>query len=217
MADWTAVDAPRPNLDQLALTAMLEERMRAGHWCARPRCGRRATHVVYVANRRRWLVGREWVPGQCIDLCEEDFGHLHRGHDPAEVCATCGDELGVDEGEDPAFVPVARARFEDELRRPERVCVWDCKPPVSCAHCGRPTRTLAGGHASVSGQFVCHPDEFDRPDCYRLATVYRRPLGELLWARLAAAGDDLVMPAVGVGMVPARVLLAREPAALESR
>lgn len=39
-------------------------------------------------------------------------------------------------------------------------------PP--CGHCAR---TL-GGWAKVNGLLVCHTDQRDRPDCYRMITVY---------------------------------------------
>lgn len=47
-----------------------------------------------------------------------------------------------------------------------------------CAHCGRICGDHAGGYASVDGQFVCHPNFSDRPDCYHLITVYKEPLGK---------------------------------------
>ena len=40
-----------------------------------------------------------------------------------------------------------------------------------CAHCGRICGDYAGGYGSVNGYQVCHPNEADRPDCYRLVTV----------------------------------------------
>lgn len=44
---------------------------------------------------------------------------------------------------------------------------------VLCAHCGRPQR----GSAQVDQSPLCHPDEPEYPDCYRLVTVYHEPLG----------------------------------------
>lgn len=54
--------------------------------------------------------------------------------------------------------------------------------PYACGHCGRPCGDLAGGYAVVPGNVrVCHPNEPDRPDCYRLITVY----GEVVGVRLS--------------------------------
>lgn len=48
-----------------------------------------------------------------------------------------------------------------------------------CAHCGRVCGDAMGGLASVEdGQYVCHPNFSDRPDCYHLVTVYKEPLGK---------------------------------------
>ena len=46
-----------------------------------------------------------------------------------------------------------------------------------CAHCGRPCGNFEGGHASILGQRVCHPNVSGRPDCYRLITVYHEVVG----------------------------------------
>lgn len=46
------------------------------------------------------------------------------------------------------------------------------KPPVDCVHCGRLTQCLEGGWAYVGDAAVCHPNEADRPDCFRMITVY---------------------------------------------
>lgn len=44
-----------------------------------------------------------------------------------------------------------------------------------CAHCGRVTRDVAGGFASIGSTPVCHPNTSDRPDCFRMITVYGHP------------------------------------------
>lgn len=50
--------------------------------------------------------------------------------------------------------------------------------PFACGHCGRPMGDMAGGYAIVKeGVRVCHPNVADRPDCYRLITVYQEVLG----------------------------------------
>lgn len=50
-------------------------------------------------------------------------------------------------------------------------------PTYTCVHCGRICGDGAGGYGTVEGQPVCHPNAPDRPDCYRLVTVYREKLG----------------------------------------
>ncbi len=46
--------------------------------------------------------------------------------------------------------------------------------PYLCAHCGRDdVGTAEGGYAAVRGQWLCHPNESGRPDCYTLVTVYK--------------------------------------------
>lgn len=42
-----------------------------------------------------------------------------------------------------------------------------------CAHCGNPQR----GSAQIDHAPVCHTNESEYPDCYRLVTVYHEPLG----------------------------------------
>ena len=48
---------------------------------------------------------------------------------------------------------------------------------VTCRHCGRKIRDWEGGWAAINGNPVCHPNSSDRPDCYRLVTVYGEELG----------------------------------------
>lgn len=43
----------------------------------------------------------------------------------------------------------------------------------TCAHCGNPQQ----GSANIGPVPVCHPDNPDLPDCYRLITVFHEPLG----------------------------------------
>lgn len=40
-----------------------------------------------------------------------------------------------------------------------------------CAHCGR----IGHVFAHIGDSAICHSDE--APDCYRLVTIYREPLG----------------------------------------
>lgn len=53
--------------------------------------------------------------------------------------------------------------------------------------CGRTMGDFAGGASSVSGSRygdgkttyrLCHPNDPQRPDCYRLVTVYGETIGE---------------------------------------
>lgn len=54
-----------------------------------------------------------------------------------------------------------------------------------CAHCGQECGGREAGIGSVpdgkGGSVpVCHPDDPQRPDCYRRITVYAEPLGALI-------------------------------------
>lgn len=47
---------------------------------------------------------------------------------------------------------------------------------ATCDHCGR----TAGGYATgTGGERLCHPDDPNRPDCYRRVVTYGEPLGAL--------------------------------------
>lgn len=48
--------------------------------------------------------------------------------------------------------------------------------PEPCAHCGRLVNNYAGGYGAVYGSVVCHPNETNRPDCFRMITVYGHPI-----------------------------------------
>jgi hypothetical protein len=52
--------------------------------------------------------------------------------------------------------------------------------PIYCTHCGRTCANFEGGYATIGNQPVCHPNVEDRPDCYRLVTVYKEVLGSRL-------------------------------------
>lgn len=60
--------------------------------------------------------------------------------------------------------------------------------PRRCGHCGASdVGTLRAGYASVGMEPVCHPYVGDRPDCYRLVTIYGHPMPcadcrDRLWA-----------------------------------
>lgn len=47
-------------------------------------------------------------------------------------------------------------------------------PLPPCGHCGRRAGEPGGasGWAKVNNLLVCHPNAADRPDCYRMITVY---------------------------------------------
>jgi hypothetical protein len=48
---------------------------------------------------------------------------------------------------------------------------------MNCDHCGRP-RDGYGSLTTLTGAFeFCHPDDPSKPDCYRLVTVYKEPIG----------------------------------------
>lgn len=51
-----------------------------------------------------------------------------------------------------------------------------------CDHCGRTAGDFEGGSSGMStgaGEVYrfCHPNAHDRPDCYRLVTVYSEQIG----------------------------------------
>lgn len=71
------------------------------------------------------------------------------------------------------------AELEQQIRSAADTCSRSplCVPTL-CAHCGRVCGDRIGGHASVEGQPVCHPNFSDRPDCYHLVTVYGEELGK---------------------------------------
>lgn len=50
------------------------------------------------------------------------------------------------------------------------------KDNTRCAHCGRQMNNFAGGSSKVGGNNTCHPNAKDRPDCYRLVTVYKHEM-----------------------------------------
>ena len=94
-----------------------------------------------------------------------------------------------------------------------------------CAHCGQP---LAGA-ATVQGQRVCHPSDPDRPDCYRLVTVYgetlgsRRPLRDQLAHAMAhaphivyqACNDDMYLRLADAGMPVIEAAIARQATGID--
>lgn len=49
--------------------------------------------------------------------------------------------------------------------------------PYTCGHCGRDdVGTFFAGYSFADGEFLCHPNIYGRPDCYRLVTVYNHPM-----------------------------------------
>lgn len=65
-------------------------------------------------------------------------------------------------------------------------------PPVNpdkfCAHCGRICGDFKGGFASYNGEPLCHPNEADRPDCYKLVQA-GHPMPCLNCLRDSVSGD----------------------------
>jgi hypothetical protein len=57
----------------------------------------------------------------------------------------------------------------------------------TCDHCGRQRQIMASlTHADGPRMYLCHPNQADHPiferngtnpDCYRLVTIYREPIG----------------------------------------
>lgn len=46
-----------------------------------------------------------------------------------------------------------------------------------CAHCGATdVGSYSAGYASVGDQYLCHPNDEGRPDCYTLVTVFKHPM-----------------------------------------
>lgn len=66
---WEKLLAERPEV-----RAAIERRtMDEVHDCVIPRCGQRATQA-FIADGRSRLAGRDWTPGEFIDLCSP---HAH--------------------------------------------------------------------------------------------------------------------------------------------
>jgi len=42
----------------------------------------------------------------------------------------------------------------------------------TCGHCGRTMGDMAGGFGSYNRVPLCHPNDPDRPDCYRNVAIY---------------------------------------------
>lgn len=50
------------------------------------------------------------------------------------------------------------------------------KNTSKCAHCERPMNDYAGGTSrGYHNEMLCHPNAKNRPDCYRLVTIYKHP------------------------------------------
>ena len=75
------------------------------------------------------------------------------------------------------------ARIEEARSHPERDVPRPARRTRVCAHCGQICGDYAGGLASatVGGkeEWLCHPNDPSRPDCYRRVTVWSEPLGIL--------------------------------------
>lgn len=54
------------------------------HQCIRPGCSRRAKVALHVDRETR-LAGQDFVPGEFVDLCPEDYGELLRAVVDAEA------------------------------------------------------------------------------------------------------------------------------------
>lgn len=47
------------------------------------------------------------------------------------------------------------------------------EPHSICQHCGRKMNDFKGGYSrGPNNELLCHPNEPNRPDCYRLVTIY---------------------------------------------
>jgi hypothetical protein len=47
---------------------------------------------------------------------------------------------------------------------------------MGCAHCERRMNNLAGGFSKgYHNEPLCHPNVPNRPDCYKLVTLYKHP------------------------------------------
>lgn len=68
--------------------------------------------------------------------------------------------------------------------------------PYECVHCGRPCGNFEGGFAIVGAQRVCRPNVSNRPDCYRLITVYNEVMGVRL--NETQVGYQQTRPAEGI-------------------
>lgn len=44
----------------------------------------------------------------------------------------------------------------------------------NCAHCDRKMNNFKGGYSrGHNNELLCHPNEKNRPDCYKLVTLYK--------------------------------------------
>lgn len=47
---------------------------------------------------------------------------------------------------------------------------------MSCAHCERQMSNFEGGYSrGYNNEPLCHPNVGNRPDCYKLVTIYNHP------------------------------------------
>jgi hypothetical protein len=54
------------------------------HDCVRPGCGKRARTALHVYAPLR-LAGRDWMPGEFVDLCWPHYDELYRAATQAET------------------------------------------------------------------------------------------------------------------------------------
>jgi len=51
------------------------------------------------------------------------------------------------------------------------------RPIMDCVHCRRQMNNLAGGFSrGFNNEPLCHPNAKNRPDCYKLVTLYKHPV-----------------------------------------
>lgn len=126
---------------------------------------------------------------ELVRVTQEDDGPV------ARVCLThlsvnvCRREDGCEWSEDHADVlrimAWHRGRGAPRSERRTRVC----------AHCGQICGDYAGGLASATiggkEEWLCHPNDPSRPDCYRRVTVWSEPLGALWEGHRPAGVEDI--------------------------
>lgn len=121
--------------------------------------------------QRTWITVNhrpKWVPGP---LRIDKDGNVQNGfwcaHPLENGNGLCGSSVLKIEGE---------GGWEHGCVVHIRVAMAQGLPLGECGHCGREdVGTAAAGYAAVGDVLLCHPNVPERPDCYKLVTLYHHP------------------------------------------